>query len=114
MADPPKSGDGRTVRFKTREMAEDRIAAKIEKILKDGKDFRKPRTRKKKEGAVRFLDNCGRPIPGRRRRQSGQRRRLETRKGNPLETCHGMYIIHNVYVRGELFNSSCSKYCIIH
>ena len=48
MVDPPKSGDGRTVRFKTREMAEDRIAAKIEKILKDGKDFRKPRTRKKK------------------------------------------------------------------
>lgn len=68
----------------------------------------------KKEGVVRFLDNYGRPIPGRRRRQSGQRRRLETRKGNPLETCHGMYIIHNVYVRGELFNSSCSKYCIIH
>jgi hypothetical protein len=100
MADPPnvnkKSADGRTVRFKTREMTADRIAAKIEKILKDGKDFRKPRTRKKKESVVRFLDNCGRPIPGRRRRQNGQRQRLETRKGHSLETCHGK--VHYSYV----------------
>ena len=93
---------GRTVRFRTQEITEERIAAKIEDILQKEKDFRKPRTRKKKEGVIKFLDDCGRPISKRRTRRrhhTGQRQHKET--GNLLETCHGKatsaHTIHHKY-----------------
>ena len=87
---------------RTQEITEEHIAAKIEDILQKEKDFRKPRTRKKKEGVIKFLDDCGRPIskrPTRRRHQTGQRQHKET--GNPLETYHSKatsaHTIHHKY-----------------
>ena len=64
---------GRTVRFRTQDITEERIAAKIEDILQKENVFRKPRTRKKKEGVIKFLDDYGRPIP----KRSGYHRKLE-------------------------------------
>ena len=70
MADSSGPTGGQTVRFKRQDMSqsEERIAAKIEKMIKKSKDFRQPRTRKRKQCDVRFLDDCGRPIPERPRR----------------------------------------------
>ena len=87
-----KSTSGRTVRFRTQEISEERLAAKIEDLIQKGKDFRKPRTRKKKESVIKFLDDCGRPISKtrtRRRHQIGKRQRNETGNRNLLETCYG-------------------------
>ncbi|XP_028393737.1 uncharacterized protein LOC114518042 isoform X2 [Dendronephthya gigantea] len=79
--DSSSIGKSRTVRFKTSDISQAGIASKIEKLLKSGKNYRGPRTRKRVQNKVRFLDGCGRPIPVRPKAKR-PRKRINRRKNN--------------------------------
>ena len=64
-SDSASSSTVRTVRFKSKTRGistEADIASKIEKIIECGKNFHQPRTRKRVQTSVGFLDDCGRLI----------------------------------------------------
>ena len=62
-SDSASSSTVRTVRCKAGGIStETDIASKIEKIIECGKNFRRPRTRKRVQTSVGFLDDCGRII----------------------------------------------------